>query len=131
MTHQALQHLERYSGIQHVHGVGVTKRVRRHRSGERYSIGSSRFYRFIQPGSDSPVGDLPDTCLFGSACLLVFSFQEYLQRGHHHLQLADILHIGKGNQTVFLTAGRRTSGCTCSPFRPLFKVGQLYKRVGG
>jgi hypothetical protein len=64
MAHQALQHLQRNTGVKHVHGIGVTERVRRHWYGECNVIGRSGFDRFIQPGPDRPIGDLPDACLF-------------------------------------------------------------------
>lgn len=101
-----------------------------HRHGERHPVGRSRFNRFAEPGVDRPIGNFPDARLLGSAASLVTSFKRYFQRGHHHLQLADIVRIGKRNQAMRLTAGRRAAGRSGRFLRPLLECGQLHERVG-
>ena len=52
MAHQALQHLQRYAGIQHMHRVTVTERVRGHRYREPDSVSRSYLHGLIQSGAD-------------------------------------------------------------------------------
>ncbi len=89
--------------LQHLHGVGVAKRMKRHRHIERRTVGSCRFYRFIQLGRSCPIVDRPDVCLVRSAGALIPTHQRYFRRGHHHLQLADVLKIGQRDDPVKLT----------------------------
>lgn len=93
MPHQALQYLQRNTGVQHVHGIAVAERVRRHRHGERHPIGRSGIHGFIDPRPGRAVGDFPDAGLFRPAGAFVPALQRNFQRGHHHLQLADVLRI--------------------------------------
>lgn len=130
VPHQTLQHLQRNSRVQHVHGVGVAERVRNDRYGERHTVGSCRFHGFAQQGADRPVGDLPDACLLCLAGSLIAALQWNFQGGNHHLQLADVLMIGKRNQPVWLAASRRTTGRSGRFLRALHEGGQLHKRVG-
>lgn len=81
-------------------------------------------------GADRPVGDLPDACLLGSAASLITSFKRNFQRGHHHLQLTDIIRIRKRYQPVSLTADGRTASRSGGFFSPLFECGQLHERIG-
>lgn len=93
VSHETLLHFQRYTSIKHMHRVTVAERVRGYRYGERHSIGRSSLHGFAEPGSHGLIGNIPDTSLLHSACTLFISFQGNLQRGHHHLQLADILRI--------------------------------------
>jgi hypothetical protein len=63
VSHQALQHLQRDAGIQHVHPVAVTERVRGNRYRKRHPVGGSRINGFTYPGPDRSVGNFPDACL--------------------------------------------------------------------
>ena len=93
MSHQALQHLQRNTIVQHMHGIGMPESMWRHRDGERHAIGCRGIYRFIQPGTHCAVGNFPDTCLLHSAGTFIATLERDFQRGHHHLQLADVLFI--------------------------------------
>nr|AYU69045.1 hypothetical protein D0368_00292 [Escherichia coli] len=42
MPHQTLQDLQRYTGIQHMHRIGMAERMWRDRDRERHSISGSR-----------------------------------------------------------------------------------------
>lgn len=128
VSHQDLQHLQRNSRIQHVHGVGVAERVRSDRYGKHHTVGGCRFHGFAQPGADRPIGDLPDACLLRFAGSLIPALQRDLQGGHHHLQLADIVRIGKRYQPVRLASGRSAAGRSGGFFGPLFERGQLLGR---
>lgn len=46
MPHQALQDLQRYTGIQHVHRIGMAERMWRDRDRERHTISGSGGNRF-------------------------------------------------------------------------------------
>ena len=93
MAHQALQHLQRNTVVQHMHGIGMPESMWRHRYRECHAVGRSGFNRFIQLGPDGPVGNFPDTCLLHSAGTFIAALERDFQRGHHHLQLADVLFI--------------------------------------
>lgn len=103
MAHQALQNLQWYAGVQHMHRVGVTERMGVTGT-ENVTPSAAAASTASLSGAHGTVCDLPDTCLLHSAGALVSSFQRNFQGGHHHLQLADIVVIGKGNQTMDLTA---------------------------
>ena len=81
MSHQTLQHLQRNTGVQHMHGVGIAEHVRGYRHGERHPVGRHRFNRLAEPGADRAVGDTPDTCLLGSAGAFIAPFQRDFQGG--------------------------------------------------
>lgn len=130
MAHQALQHLERNTRIQHVHGVRVAERVWCHRYGERHAVGGSCFYCFVQPSPHRPVGDFPDTRLLHFTVLLVASLQWNFQRGHHGLQLRDVLRIRQRHQAVCRAAGREPACGSRGLLCPLLERGQLRERVG-
>ena len=104
--------------------------MRGHRHGERHPVGRCGFNCFAEPGANRPVGDLPDACLLDSAASLITSFKRNFQRGHHHLQLTDIVRIRKRYQPVSLTADGRTASRSGGFFCPLFECGQLHERVG-
>lgn len=93
MSHEALQHLQRNTVVQHMHGIGMPESMRRHRDRKRDAVGRSGFNRFIQPGPDGPVSNFPDTCLLHSAGTFIATLERDFQGGHHHLQLADVLFI--------------------------------------
>ncbi len=99
------QNLKSNWGIRHLHDVGLTELVKLHLHGEHHTVGNGRIYRFIQLGPGYPVGDRPDVRLFRSAGALITELQRFFQRGHHHLQLADVLKIGQRDEPVRLTPG--------------------------
>lgn len=98
VAHQALQRLQRYPRVKHVHGVAVAEGVRRHRHGERDSVTGCG--GFIQPGPHRPVSYRPKSGLLGPARLRVATLKRNFQRGDHHLQLGHVLRIGQRNQPV-------------------------------
>ena len=129
VPHQALQHLQRNTSIQHMHRVGMAESMWGNRNRERHAVGRSGLYSFIQPGANCAVGDSPDARLLHSSGSFVSALQWDFQRGHHHLQLADVLCIGQGNQAMHLTASRDTACRSGRFFSPLFERGQLYERI--
>lgn len=50
MTHQALQYFQGYAGVQHVHRVAVSERMRGHRYRERHPVICGSSNRFGKPG---------------------------------------------------------------------------------
>ena len=62
-----------------------------------------------QPGVDGSISHFPDARFLGSAGAFNAPLKRNFQRGHHHLQLADIVRIGERYQPVSLTAGGRTA----------------------
>lgn len=93
MSHQTLQHLQRNTVVQHMHRIAVAERVRGHRYRECHAVGRCGFNRFIQLGPDGPVGNFPDARFLRSASTFIPALEGNFQRGHHHLQLADVLFI--------------------------------------
>lgn len=75
MTHQALQYLERNTGVQHVHRVRVSEGVRCHRHRKRDAVAGGRVHRLINPAAHRAVGDLPDARLFGLTGSLIAPLQ--------------------------------------------------------
>lgn len=71
VAHQALQNLQWYAGIQHMHRVGVAERMRGDRHRECHPVDGGRFNRFANPGPYCPVGDVPDAGFLCSAGTLV------------------------------------------------------------
>lgn len=128
MAHQALQNLQWYAGIQHVHRVGVTERMGVTGT-ENVTPSAAAASTASLSGADGTVCDLPDTRLLHSAGAFVSSFEGNFQGGHHHLQLADVLVIGEGHQTVGLTACWGTACCSGRFLRSLFERGQLHERI--
>ena len=57
VPHQALQHLQRNTSIQHMHRVGMAESMWGNRNRERHAVGRSGLYSFIQPGANCAVGD--------------------------------------------------------------------------
>ncbi len=49
VAHQALQNLQWYAGIQHMHRVGVAERMRGDRHRECHPVDGGRFNRFANP----------------------------------------------------------------------------------
>ena len=129
MPHQALQNLQWYTGIQHVHRIGMAERMWRDRNRERHTISGSGGNRFPNPGPDRSVRHFPDPRFLCPACSFITPFQRNFQRCHHRLQLTDVPGVGERNQPVSLLSGRRSS---CRPggfFGPLLQSGQLHKRI--
>ena len=118
MPHQALQDLQRYTGIQHVHRIGMAERMWRDRGRERHTISSG--------GNRFPIRVL--TVLSVTSQIRFFSvppvrfitpFHGDFFSGHHRLQLADVPESGEPNQPVSLLTGghysrRPTSNAYCS-----------------
>lgn len=65
VAHQVLQRLQRYPGVEHVHGIAVAEGMRRHWQGERDSVTCSGVDGLVQLGTHRPVGDGPESDLFG------------------------------------------------------------------
>lgn len=95
VAHQALQNLQWYAGIQHMHRVGMTERMGVTGT-ENVTPSAAAASTASLSGAHGTVCDLPDTRLLHSAGALVSSFQRNFQGGHHHLQLADVVVIGSG-----------------------------------
>lgn len=55
MPHQTLQDLQRYTGIQHMHRIGMAERMWRDRDRERHTISGSGGNRLRNPGPDRSV----------------------------------------------------------------------------
>lgn len=102
MPHQALQDLQRYTGIQHVHRIGMAERMWRDRNRERHTISGSSGNRFPNPGPDRSVRHFPDPRFLCPACSFITPFHGDFQCGHHRLQLADVPGVGERNQPVSL-----------------------------
>lgn len=105
MAHQRPQHLQRNTGIRHVHCVAVAERVWGHRDRERHAAGRRAIHRFFELGTDHAVGDFLDMRLFHPPGAPAALLQRDLQLGYHHLQLADVLRIGERGQPMSLAAG--------------------------
>lgn len=88
MPHQALQDLQRYTGIQHVHRIGMAERMWRDRNRECHTISGSGGNRFPNPGPDRSVRHFPDPRFLCPACSFITPFHGDFQCGHHRLQLA-------------------------------------------
>lgn len=71
MPHQALQDLQWYTGIQHVHRIGMAERMWRDRDRERHTVSSSGGNRLPNPGPDRSVRHFPDP-RFLLSCLFVY-----------------------------------------------------------
>lgn len=128
VPHQALQHLQRNTSIQHMHRVGMAKvcGVTEQRTSRRRP---QRPLQLHSASANCAVGDFPDARLLHSSGSFVSALQWDFQRGHHHLQLADVLCIGQGNRAMHLTASRDTACRSGRFFSPLFERGQLYERI--
>ena len=128
MPHQALQDLQRYTCIQHVHRIGMEERMWRDGDRERHTI-SGGGNRFPNPGPDRSVRHFPDPRFLCPVCSFITPFHGDFQCGHHRLQLADVPRVGERNQPVSLLSGRRSS---CRPggfFGPLFQGRKLHKQI--
>lgn len=129
MSHQALQDLQWYTGIQHVHRIGMAECMWRDRDRERHTISGSGGNRFPNLGPDRSVRHFPDPRFLCPVCSFITPFQRYFQCCHHRLQLADVPGIGERNQPVSLLAGGHSSCRPGSFFRPLFQGRKLHKRI--
>lgn len=128
MPHQALQDLQRYTCIQHVHRIGMAERMWRDGDRERHTI-SGGGNRFPNPGPDRSVRHFPDPRFLCPVCSFITPFHGDFQCGHHRLQLADVPRVGERNQPVSLLAGGHSS---CHPsrfFGPLFQGRKLHKQM--
>ena len=105
MPHQTLQDLQRYTGIQHMHRIGMTERMWRDRDRERHTISGSGGNRLPNPGPDRSVRHFPDPRFLSPACSFITPFHGDFQCGHHRLQLADVPGVGERNQPVSLLPG--------------------------
>lgn len=128
VAHQALQNLQWYASVQHVHRVGVTECMGVTGT-ENVTPSAAAASTASLSGAHSTVCDLPDTRLLHFAGALVSSFQWNFQGCHHHLQLADVVVIGKRNQTMSLTTGRRSACCSGRFLGALLERGQLHERI--
>lgn len=97
MPHQALQDLQRYTGIQHVHRIGMAERMWRDRDRERHTISGSGGNRLPNPGPDRSVRHFPNPRFLCPACSFITLFHGDFQCGHHRLQLADVPGVGERN----------------------------------
>ena len=88
MPHQTLQDLQRYTGIQHMHRIGMAERMWRDRDRERHTISGSGGNRLPNPGPDRSVRHFPDPRFLCPACSFITPFHGDFQCGHHRLQLA-------------------------------------------
>lgn len=102
MPHQALQDLQRYTGIQHVHRIGMAERMWRDRDRERHTISGSGDNRFPNPDPDRSVRHFPDPRFLCPAGSFITLFQRNFQCCDHRLQLADVPGVGERNQPVSL-----------------------------
>nr|AYU69035.1 hypothetical protein D0368_00282 [Escherichia coli] len=74
MPHQTLQDLQRYTGIQHMHRIGMAERMWRDRDRERHSISGSGGNRLPNPGPDRSVRHFPDPRFLCPACSFITPF---------------------------------------------------------
>ena len=74
MPHQALQDLQRYAGIQHMHRIGMAERMWRDRDRECHTISGSGGNRFPNPGPDRSVRHFPDPRFLCPACSFITLF---------------------------------------------------------
>ena len=102
MPHQALQDLQRYTGLQHMHRIGMAERMWRDRDRERHTVSGSGGNRLPNPGSDRSVRHFPDPRFLCPACSFITPFQRNFQCCHHRLQLTDVPGVGERNQPVSL-----------------------------
>ncbi len=128
MPHQALQDLQRYTGIQHVHRIGMAERMWRDRDRERHTISGSGGNRLPNPVL---------TVLSVTSQIRAFSVLpvRLLRRSMGIFSVAtiictaDVPGVGERNQPVSLLTGGHSS---CRPggfFCPLLQSGQLHKRI--
>ncbi len=88
MPHQALRN-QRYTGIQHVHRIGMAERMWRDRD-ERTSPSAAAAATASQSGPDRSVRHFPDPRFLCPACSFITPFRGDFQCGYHRLQLADV-----------------------------------------
>ena len=84
MPHQTLQDLQRYTGIQHVHRIGMAERMWRDRDRERHTISGSGGNRLPNPGPDRWARDLG----LAGASLRLFPDRWRLGAPSNHTHLA-------------------------------------------
>ena len=129
MSHQALQNFQRYTGIQHVHRIGMAERMWCDRDRERHTVSSGCCNRFPNPGPDRSVRHFPDPRFLCPACSFITPFHGDFQCCHHRLQLADVPGVGERNQPVNLLTGWHSSCRSGCLFDPLFQGRKLHKRI--
>lgn len=96
VPHQRLQLLEWNTGIQHMHRVAVSESVRGDGDRERHTILRCR-----------SVSDCPQAYFLHATVFGIPAFQWNFQRGHHGLQLRDVLRIRLRHQAVCRAASLR------------------------
>ena len=128
MSHQALQNFQRYTGIQHVHRIGMAERMWCDRNRERHTVSSSGGNRLPNPGPDRSVRHFPDPRFLCPSCATVTPLHGYFQCCHHRLQLADV--PSQRAEPAGESADRRAfSRRPGSFFGPLFQGRKLHKRI--
>ena len=130
VAHQALQRLQRDPHVKHVHGVAVPESVRRHRYRKSHAVIRCGSHGFVEPGPYGTVDNRLQAHLFRPSDVRIAPLNRDPQRGHHHLQLGDVLRIGQRDQAVRNHAGGRATGAAGGLFAPLLERRQLHKRVG-
>lgn len=80
MSHQALQNFQRYTGIQHVHRIGMAERMWCDRNRERHTVSSSSGNRLHNPGPDRSVRHFPDPRFLCPSCATVTPLHGYFQQ---------------------------------------------------
>lgn len=129
MSHQALQNFQRYTGIQHVHRIGMAERMWCDRNRERHTVSSSGGNRLPNPVltvlsvtsqirafSVLPVRRLRRSMGIFSVATIVCSWLTY--RG-----------VRERNQPVSLLTGGHSPRRPRSFFGPLFQGRKLHKRI--
>ncbi len=100
MPHQDLQDLQWYTGIQHVHRIGMAESMWRDRDRERHTISGGN--RFPNSGPGRYVRHFPDPRFLSPACATVTLLHGDFQRCRHRLQLIDEPGVRERNLVDFI-----------------------------